>query len=114
VKEIEDQVGITLLKSVWEPDLLKDISLLSGNRTILSRGVSHNGGTVETGASNMGETKRPVLQTEDILNLGTGKFIIRIASMARLLIADAIPFFKVKPWKNQIRDVRDLHRGDVS
>jgi type IV secretion system protein VirD4 len=62
----------------------------------------------------MGETKRPVLQTEDILNLGTDKFIIRISSMARLLIADAVPFFKVKPWKSQIRDVRDLHRGDVS
>jgi type IV secretion system protein VirD4 len=112
VKEIEDQVGCTLLKSVWEPDLLRDISLYSGNTTILSRGVSHNGGTVETGASNMGETKRPLLQTEDILNLGTDKFIIRIASMARLLIADAVPFFKVKPWKDQIRDVRDLHRGD--
>jgi type IV secretion system protein VirD4 len=111
VKEIEDQVGITLLKSVWEPDLLKDISLWSGNRTILSRGVSHNGGTVETGASNLGESKRPVLQTEDILNLGTDKFIIRIAAMARLLIADAVPFFKVKPWKDQIRDVRDLHQG---
>ena len=113
VKEIEDQVGCTLLKSVWEPDLLKDISLLSGNRTILSRGMSHNGGTVETGASNMGETKRPVLQTEDILNLGTDKFIIRVASMPRLLIAKAVPFFKVKPWKDQIRDVRDLHRGDA-
>jgi type IV secretion system protein VirD4 len=114
VKEFEDQVGCTLLKSVWEPDLLKDISLWSGNRTILSRGVSHNGGTVETGASNMGETKRPVLQAEDILNLGTDKFIIRVASMPRLLIANAVPFFKVKPWKDQIRDVRDLHRGDVS
>ncbi len=112
VKEIEDQVGCTLLKSVWEPDLLKDISLWSGNRTILSRGVSHNGGAVETGASNLGETKRPVLQTEDILNLGTGRFIIRVASMSRLLIADAVPFFKVNPWKDQIRDVRDLHRGD--
>lgn len=112
VKEIEDQVGCTLLKSVWEPDLLKDISLWSGNRTILSRGVSHNGGAVETGASNLGEIKRPVLQTEDILNLGTGRFIIRVASMARLLIADSVPFFKVKPWVDQIRDVRDLHRGE--
>jgi type IV secretion system protein VirD4 len=112
VKEIEDQVGCTLMKSVWEPDLLKDISLWSGNRTILSRGVSHNGGTVETGASNLGETKRPVLQTEDILNLGTDKFLIRVASMPRLLIADAVPYFKVTPWKDQVRDVRDLHRGD--
>lgn len=112
VLEIEDQVGCTLMKSVWEPDLLKDISLWSGNRTILSRGVSHNGGTVETGASNLGETKRPVLQTEDILNLGTDKFLIRVASMPRLLIADAVPYFKVTPWKDQVRDVRDLHRGD--
>jgi type IV secretion system protein VirD4 len=112
VKEIEDQVGCTLMKSVWEPDLLKDITLWSGNKTILSKGVSHNGGTVETGASNLGETKRPVLQTEDILNLGTDKFLIRVASMPRLLIADAVPYFKVTPWKDQVRDVRDLHRGD--
>jgi type IV secretion system protein VirD4 len=111
VKEIEDQVGCTLMKSVWEPDLIKDITLWSGNKTILSKGVSHNGGTVETGASNLGETKRPVLQTEDILNLGSDKFIIRVASMPRLLIANAVPYFKVSPWKDQVRDVRDLHRG---
>jgi type IV secretion system protein VirD4 len=111
IKEIEDQVGCTLMKSVWEPDLLKDITLWSGNKTILSKGVSHNGGTVETGASNLGETKRPVLQTEDILNLGSDKFIIRVASMPRLLIADAVPYFKVTPWKDQVRDVRDLHSG---
>lgn len=113
VKEIEDQVGCTILKSVWEPDLLKDIELWSGSRTILSRGVSHNGGTVETAAANLGEAKRAVLQAEDILSLGPQRQIIRHASMPRLLIADSVPFYRVKPWKDQIRDVRDLHRGDT-
>ncbi len=111
VKEIEDQVGCSIFKSVWEPDLIKDISLWSGNMTILSRGVSHNGGTVETGASNMSETKRPVLQAEDILGLGTSRQIVRIASMPRLLISDSVPYFDVQPWVSQLRDVRDLHGG---
>ena len=111
VKEIEDQVGCTILKSVWEPDLLKDIELWSGSRTILSRGVSHNGGTVETAAANLGETKRAVLQAEDILSLGPQRQIIRIAAMPRLLIADSVPFYRVKPWATDIRDVRGLHNG---
>lgn len=111
VKEIEDQVGCTIYRNVWEPDLLKDISLWSGSRTILSRGVSHNASPVETGAANLGEAKRPVLQTEDILALGTGQQIMRVTSMPHLLIADAVPFFKVEPWSSHIRDVRKLHLG---
>jgi type IV secretion system protein VirD4 len=111
VKEIEDLVGCTLLRSVWETDVIRDIELWSGNRTIHSRGVSHNGGTVEAGASNLGETKRPVLQSEDIIGLGPDRQIVRIASMPRLLIADAVPYFFVKPWSQQLRDVRELHRG---
>lgn len=113
VKEIEDQVGCTLLGSVWEPDLLKDIELWSGNRTILTRGVAHNGGTVETGASNLGESKRPVLQAEDILGLGRDRRILRVASMPRLAITDAVAYYSVKPWASQIRDVRDLHSAPV-
>jgi type IV secretion system protein VirD4 len=111
VKEIEDMVGCTLLRSVWEPDVIRDIELWSGNMTIIARGVSHNGGTVEAGASNLGETKRPVLQAEDIIGLGPDRQIVRIASMPRLLIADAVPYFRVKPWSQQLRDVRELHRG---
>ena len=112
VKEIEDQVGCTIYRNVWEPDLIKDIEMWSGSRTILSRGVSHNGGTVETGASNLGETKRPVLQAEDILALGTGQQIIRMTSMPRLLIADAVAYFQVEPWASRLRDVRRLHASD--
>ena len=111
VREIEDQVGCTIYRNVWEPDLIKDIELWSGMRTIFSHGVSHNGGTVETGATNLGETKRPVLQAEDILALGTGQQIIRMTSMPRLLVADAVPYFEIEPWCCQLRDVRVLHRG---
>jgi type IV secretion system protein VirD4 len=111
VKEFEDQAAIMTLKSVFEPDLLRDIELWSGNETILMNGVSHNGGTVETAAANLGEAKRAVLQSEDIIGLGGTKQIIRVSGMPRLLVADSVPFYDVEPWAHQIRDVRELHVG---
>jgi len=113
VKEFEDQAAVMTLKNVQEPDLIRDIELWSGNRTVLMRGVSHNGGTVETAAANLGETKRSVLQSEDIIGLGSARQILKISTMPRLIVADSVPFFTVDPWKRQLRDVRDLHRGDA-
>ncbi len=111
VKDIEDQVGIITMKSVWEPDLLKDIELWSGMSTILQGGVSHAGGVVQTANANLSETKRPVLQAGDVIALGPTRQVIRVASMPHLLISDAVPYYTVDPWRTQVRDVRDLHRG---
>ncbi len=91
VKDIEDQVGIITMKSVWEPDLLKDIELWSGTKTILQGGVSHNGGVIQTANANLSETKRPVLQAGDVIALGPTRQVIRVASMPHLLISDAVP-----------------------
>ena len=98
------------MRSVSEPDLLRDISLWSGTTTILNRGVSHNGGTVETATANLGESKRSVLQAEDILGLGLSKQIIKVATMPHLIVSDCVPFYTVDPW-NQLGDVRTLHKG---
>ena len=111
VKDIEDQVGILTMKSVWEPDLLKDIELWSGTQTILQGGVSYAGGVVQTANANLSETKRPVLQAGDVIGLGPNRHVIRVASMPYLLIADAVPYYAVSPWRFQVRDVRDLHKG---
>ncbi|MBK9268085.1 MAG: type IV secretory system conjugative DNA transfer family protein [Sphingomonadales bacterium] len=111
VKDIEDQVGIITMKSVWEPDLLKDIELWSGTKTILQGGVNHAGGVVQTASANLSETKRPVLQAGDVIALGPTRQVIRVASMPHLLISDAVPYFTVDPWRTQVRDVRDLHKG---
>lgn len=111
VKDIEDQVGIITMKSVWEPDLLKDIELWSGTKTILQGGVSHNGGVIQTANANLSETKRPVLQAGDVIALGPTRQVIRVASMPHLLVADAVPYFTVDPWRTQVRDVRELHKG---
>lgn len=111
VKEFEDQAAIMTLRAVFEPDLVRDIELWSGNETILMSGVSHNGGTVETAGANLGEAKRAVLQSEDIVGLGPTRQIIRVSGMPRLMVADSVPFFAVSPWKDQIRDVRALHTG---
>jgi hypothetical protein len=33
--------------------------------------------------------------------------------MPYLLIADAVPYYTVSPWQAQVRDVRDLHKGNA-
>jgi len=109
--EFEDQAAVVTMRSISERNVIRDVEMWSGNMTILKRGVSHNGGTVETAAANLGESKRSVLQSEDILGLGLTKQIIKVATMPRLIVSDCIPFFAVDPWKFRIKDVRDLHRG---
>jgi type IV secretion system protein VirD4 len=111
VKDIEDQVGIITMKSVWEPDVLKDIELWSGTKTILQGGVSHAGGVVRSANENMSEAKRPVLQAGDVIGLGPHRQLIRVASMPHLLISEAVPYFAVEPWCSQVLDVRNLHKG---
>lgn len=112
-KEFEEQAGVVTMRSIGESDMIRDLELWSGNRTILNRGVSHNGGTVETAAANLGETKRSVLQAEDIIGLGPTRQIIKVATMPHLIVSDCVPFFAVDPWRNQIGDVRALHRGEI-
>jgi len=111
-REFEEQAGVVTMRAIGESDLIRDLELLSGNRTILNRGVSHNGGTVETAAANLGESKRSVLQAEDILSLGLTKQIIKVATMPHLIVADCVPFYAVDPWRHQLGDVRALHRGE--
>ena len=84
-REFEEQAGVVTMRAIGESDLIRDLELLSGNRTILNRGVSHNGGTVETAAANLGESKRSVLQAEDILSLGLTKQIIKVVPSGRSL-----------------------------
>ncbi|WP_165185093.1 type IV secretory system conjugative DNA transfer family protein [Caulobacter soli] len=110
VKEIEDQAGVMTMKHVQSPELIRDIQMWSGNTTILTRGKNHSGGKIETASDSLGETKRPVLQSEDILGLGERQ-IIKVARMPRLFVCDTVPFYRVDPWKDQILDVRRLHRG---
>ena len=100
------------MRSIGESDMIRDLELWSGNRTILNRGVSHNGGTVETAAANLGESQRSVLQAEDIIGLGPTRQIIKVATMPHLIVSDCVPFFAVDPWKRQLGDVRALHRGE--
>lgn len=113
VKEFEDQAAMMTMAGVQDPELIRNIELWSGNETILQRGVSHNGGTVETAAANLGETKRPVLQSEDIFRLvDENKQIVKIRNMSRLIVPQSVGWFDVAPWKDVLRDVRKLHRGE--
>ncbi len=111
VKEMEDQVQVFNTTGVEEPSVISDIEKWSGNKTVLMRGAGHNGGTVEAASANLGESKRYVLQSEDIRAIGDGKQIIRLPGKARLIVCDRLPYYTVEPWGSQIRDVRDLHRG---
>jgi type IV secretion system protein VirD4 len=111
VKEIEDQAAIFTMTGVEDPALLRDVERWSGNRTLVTRGQNVGGGAVESAGTNRGETRRPVLQTEDIRAVGAGRQIIKVAGLPPLIVCDRLPFYQVAPWKDQIGDVRDLHTG---
>lgn len=111
VKEFEDMAAIFNTSGVEDPDLMSDIEKWSGNRTVLMHGVNRSGGTVESAGANLGETRRAVLQSEDIRAIGAGRQIIRVAGLPHLLVCNRVPFYEVDPWKGQLRDLRDLHKG---
>lgn len=109
--EIEDQAAVTIYKNVTETSMLKDIEYLSGNMTILSRNVGHNGGVQQSGSAGLSESKRNVLQAEDILSLNFDQHIIRVSNMPHLIIADTVPYFAVPEWGDNLNDVRAMHQG---
>lgn len=108
IKEFEDQSAVMTMKFVKDPDLMRDIELWSGNKTILMPGMSHSGGIVNSAGANLGEAKRAVLQSENIF--GKPELLIRFADLPHLVKAGSVPFYAVKPWNDRIGDVRALHR----
>jgi type IV secretion system protein VirD4 len=92
---------------------MADIEKWSGNRTVLMHGMNRSGGTVESAGANLGETRRAVLQSEDIRAIGTGRQIMRVAGSPHLFVCDRVHFDDVNPWKHQLRDVRNLHNGSA-
>ena len=78
------------------------------------RGMNRSGGTVESAGANLGENKRPVLQSEDIRKVGDGRQIIRAAGVPYLIECERVPFYDVMPWRDQMRDVRELHKGTAT
>ena len=111
MKEFEDQAAIFTMTGVEDPEMLRDVEKWSGNRTIVTHGLNVGGGTVESAGANRGETRRPVLQSEDIRAIGAGRQIIKVAGLPSLFVCDRLPFYAVDPWREQMRDVRDLHSG---
>lgn len=110
IKEFEDQAACIQTWGVEDPSLLKDIEYWSGNRSIVQLDPSHSGGTVAHGSLGRKEQKRPVLQIEDIRRINDGQQIIKLPGHP-LFVAERVPYWKVNPWADQIRDVRDLHFG---
>ncbi|WP_288805593.1 type IV secretory system conjugative DNA transfer family protein [uncultured Novosphingobium sp.] len=111
VKEFEDQAAVFTMTGVEDPDLLRDVEKWSGNRTIVTHGLNVGGGAVESAGTNRSEARRPVLQSEDIRAVGAGRQIIKVAGVPPLFVCERLPFYTVDPWKDQIGDVRDLHKG---
>ncbi|CAH0496077.1 hypothetical protein NVSP9465_01105 [Novosphingobium sp. CECT 9465] len=111
VKEFEDMAAIFNTSAVEDPSLMADIEKWSGNRTVLMHGVNRSGGMIESAGANLGEARRAVLQSEDIRAIGPGRQIIRATGLPHLIVCDRVPFYEVDPWKDQLRDVRDLHKG---
>ena len=109
VSELETQAAVTIYKNPTEPKVLKDLEYWSGNKTILNRNVGHNAGFEQAGSSGLNESKRPVLQSEDILALNQDKHIIRLSNMPHLIIADTVHYYQIPAWNEAIKDVREMH-----
>ena len=110
IKEFEDQAACFQMWGVEDPSLLKDVELWSGNATLVQLNPSHSGGAVAHEGIGRTETKRAVLQVEDIRRINDGRQIIKMPGHP-LFVADRVPYFRVRPWKDQLFDVRDLHFG---
>jgi type IV secretion system protein VirD4 len=111
VREFIEQSAVVTYKHVAQPEIIRDLTLLSGNMTIFSHGNNHSGGKLEVASASMSETKRPVLQAEQILALGE-KQILKVSGLAHLVIADTTPFYKIRPLDTALKDTRKLHRGE--
>lgn len=109
VKEFEDQAAIMTMKYVREPSLIQDLGLWSGETTVLAPSTSHSDGIVDNASASLSEAKRSVLQSDDIV--GSPDLFIRVATMRHIIQAQAVPYFEVQPWQEQIRDVRTMHIG---
>lgn len=66
---------------------------------------NHAGGMVESASASLSETKRPLLQAEDIMGLGD-KIIVKLPKSPHLFMLDPLPYHKVTPWRDQLCDVR--------
>jgi type IV secretion system protein VirD4 len=110
VAEIEDQAACLQMWGVEDPSLLKNVELWSGNTSVVQVNPSHSGGAVAQASFGRSEQKRPVLQAEDIRRINDGWQIIKMPGQP-LFVAQRVAYFNVTPWKNQLRDVRDLHFG---
>lgn len=110
IKEIEDQAACIQAWGVEDPSLSKDFEYWSGNTSIVQVNSSHSGGQIAQGSLGRAEQKRSVLQAEDIRRINDGKQIIKIPGYP-LFVVDRVPYWRVTPWKSQLRDVRELHFG---
>ncbi|WP_340316136.1 hypothetical protein [Rhizorhabdus argentea] len=101
---------------IWaenSPFDLKGVETWSGSMTAALRGVNHSGGTVESAGMGISEKARKVLQAEDIRAIGDGRQILKVAAIPSLIVGERLPYFVVDPWKDQLKDVRKLHTGEV-
>lgn len=113
IKEIEDQAACFQTWAVEDPSLLRDIEYWSGNRSIVQLDPSHSGGSVAQGSVGRKESKRPVLQVEDIRAINEDRQILKLPGFP-LFVIERVPYWRVSPWKSQLRDVRELHFGGAA
>lgn len=112
VREFEDQAGILTFGYVQDTELARDIGFWSGQTSVVLNNRSHSGGAVEAANAGLSETKRDLLQPEDIFRATmAGRQIIKVRTLPYLLLAEMTPYFKINPWKYEIKDVRTLHMG---
>jgi len=111
-ENIESACDVMQTWSVSEEALLKRIEYSAGRTSVVTRGVNAAGGAVPSASFGLHESSRPLLQPEDITALGPRQQLLRVTG-APWFIADLVPYFEIKEYRDVIRDAREVTPSTV-
>lgn len=113
VREVEEQAAVNQFWGITDTGLISDIKVWSGETSVILQGDSYNGGSIQNSGSSISEQRRSVLQSEDILNYGDNRQLLRFAGFPHLVEADRVPWYELSPYRDQLQDTRLLFSGEA-
>lgn len=112
-KEFENQAAVLQFWGIEDVAMIKDIEVWSGTMAVAIQGQNYSGASIQHAGFGVSEQHRPVLQSNEIRNYGDRRQLLKYGGYPYLLEADRIPWFEITPWKDQLKDTRVLHNGQL-
>jgi type IV secretion system protein VirD4 len=109
VANLEQGSDVLQMWAIEDEEMLRRIEYISGRKSVVTRGINAPGGPVPSVSFGIHEQTRPLLQPEDIRQLGASKQILRIPGYP-LFVADRVPYYEIEGYAEVLRDPRDVHR----